>query len=488
MGTRATLLTAAGMALALLLAAVPGQARGPDPDRDAARAAERLQRDQSRITERADEAAARFAAERARIEERAVREPAKAAEDLAKLEADRVREQQKIAEDAAKAQEDYTENAAKAAEDAAEDLSRMTEDSSGDGSNHGSSEQIRDIADSEGAEHDADGFPVRRGELVAIDLAPATLAAAQARGFRVIETQHLASLARDVVRLATPQGVTSLEARGQLLAIDPQAVVDLVHYYGLNLTAGSHGRRVRGPQTAATAPARALSIGMIDTSVTRHAALAGVTLVPWNAGALAGAPVEHGTAVASILAHEGGTRIFSANIFRGPAGRPFTSADVIAAALEWMIAQHVPVVNMSLAGPRNAILDRLIRDALAGGHQVVAAAGNGGPTAPPAYPAAVPGVIAVTAVDKDLRIYRYANHGRYIAVAARGVGVVAARSSGGYAEFNGTSFATPHVAGWIARCRAGGSSAEACRERLRQSARDLGPSGFDDIYGNGLID
>lgn len=486
MDTRRTLLTITGMAL--ILVAAPGQARGPDPDRDAAQAQERLQRDQSRISERADQAAARFAQERARIEERAVRDPDKAAQDLAKLEADQLRERQKIAEDAAKAQQDYADDSAKAAQDAAESLARLTEDSGTDSGNHGSSAQIRDLADSEGAEHDAEGYPVRRGELVAIDLSPATLVAAQARGFRVIETQRLESLSRDVVRLAAPQGVTSLEARGQLLAIDPQAVVDLVHYYGLNLTAGSHGKRVRSPQSAAASRARPLSIGMIDTSVTRHAALAGATVVPWSAGNLTGAPVEHGTAVASILASEGGTRIFSANIFRGPAGRPFTSADVIAQALEWMIAQHVPVVNMSLAGPRNAILDRLIRDALASGHQVVAAAGNGGPTAPPAYPAAVPGVIAVTAVDKDLHIYRYANHGRYIAVAARGVGVVAARSAGGYAEFNGTSFATPHVAGWIARCRADGTTADACRDRLRQSARDLGASGFDEVYGNGLID
>ena len=473
-------------ALALVLAAAPGAARGPDPDRDPARAQDRLARDQSRLAERADQAAARVAQERARIEERAIRDPDKAAQDLAKLEADQAREQLKIAEDAAKAQQDFAEDSAKAAEDLAR-LDDRLGSSGDDGGNHGSSEQIRDLGDTEGAEHDVEGYAVRRGELVAIDLAPATLAAAQARGFRVIETQRLESLSRNVVRLAAPAGMSSLDARGQLLEIDPQAVVDLVHYYGLNLTAGSHGRRVRQPQAVPT-HRQQLAIGMIDTAVTRHTALAGTMVVPWSAGNLVGAPVEHGTAVASILANEGGNRIYSANIFRGTAARPFTSADVIAQALEWMIAQDVPVVNMSLAGPRNTVLDRLIRDAVAGGHQVIAAAGNGGPTAPPAYPAAVPGVIAVTAVDKDLHIYRYANHGRYIAVAARGVGVIAARSAGGFAAFDGTSFATPHVAGWMARCRASGSGADACRDRLRQSARDLGASGFDDVYGHGLID
>lgn len=483
-----TLLIVPGMALAIALAAGQGLAGGPDPDRDVARAQEQLERDQQRIAERADEVAARIAEERARIEERAIRDPDKAAEDLAKLEADSIRENEKIAEDAAKAAQDLAEESAKAAEDAAEARAERSEESGYDDGNHGSSEQIRDLGASEGAEHDEEGYPIRRGELVAIDLSSSTLSAAQARGFRVIETQRLESLSRNVVRLAVPQGLSSLEARSQLLAIDPRAVVDLVHYYGLNLTAGSHGKRTRAPKVATRIHSPPLTIGMIDTSVTRHASLAEAEIVPWAAGNLASAPVEHGTAVASILANEGGTRIYAANIFRGPSSRPFTSADVIAQALEWMIAHDVPVVNMSLAGPRNAILDRLIRDALARGHQVVAAAGNGGPTAPPAYPAAVPGVIAVTAVDKDLHIYRYANHGRYISVAAKGVAVVAARSAGGFAEFNGTSFATPHVAGWMARCRADGTSAGACSERLRQAARDLGPSGFDDIYGHGFID
>ena len=110
------------------------------------------------------------------------------------------------------------------------------------------------------------------------------------------------------------------------------------------------------------------------------------------------------------------------------------------------------------------------------------------PSAPPAYPAAVPGVVAVTAVDGRQQVYRYANRGRYITVAARGVDVVAAHAPGGLARFSGTSFASPHVAAWIARCRAGGSDAAQCETRLRREARDLGTAGFDEIYGFGLVD
>lgn len=468
---------------ALGVLSAPGlpSARERDPD-TASRAQERMDRDLSRTAQRSEEMATRYAEERARITERAIREPDKAASDLAKLDADYAREQQKVSEDVAKISEDF----AKKTEDGSREATELAERSD-DPSAAGSSQMIRDLGESEGAEHDEHGFPVRRGELVGIDLRPTTLEVAQTRGFRVIERQHLEALGRDVIRISVPAGMTALDGRKALHEIDPEAVVDLVHYYGLNLTAGGHGRRIKGGAPLPHA-AGSLSVGVIDTAIQRHPALGNARLVPWQDGNQPGAPVAHGTAVASLIAGEGDATIYSANIFRGPANRPFTSADVIAQALEWTLAQGAPTINMSLAGPRNAILDRLIRDALAGGRTIVAAAGNGGPTAPPAYPAAVPGVVAVTAVDKDLRIYRYANRGRYITVAAHGVDVVAANAPGGYARFTGTSFATPHVTGWLARCRSAGKSASTCNDQLRRSAHDLGGTGFDEIYGYGVID
>lgn len=478
------LLTFSGIC-ALALAGPHVSASDRDPDAGS-RAQEKLDRDLSRAAERADQNAARYAEERARIEERAIREPDKAAADMAKLDADYAREQTKAAEDAAKVQEDFAKDSQKEAQDAAEEASKLAERSD-DGGSSGSSHLIRDLGDSEGAEHDERGFPVRRGELVGIDISPDTVKAAEARGFHVIERRKLDSLDREVIRIAAPDGMSALDARKAINDIDPAAVVDYVHYYGLSLTAGGHGRRAHAPALAQHAAA-ALSVGVIDTAVARHPGLSDARIIAWQDGSLPGAPANHGTAVASLIAREGHATIYSANIFRGPANRPFTSADVIAEALEWTLAQGVPTINMSLAGPRNAILDRLIRDALAKGRTVVAAAGNGGPTAPPAYPAAVPGVVAVTAVDKDMRVYRYANRGRYIAVAAQGVDVVAANAPGGYARFTGTSFATPHVAGWLARCRATGSSASACTDQLRRTARDLGTSGQDDVYGYGVID
>lgn len=452
-------------------------AREPDGTREASRAQDRLDRELQRASERSQKLDMRTAQDRLRIEADAIKDPAKAAENLAKLEADTAREQQKIAEDQVKAQEDFAEEIAKASE----------ADDDRDRSSGGNSEQMRDLGEAENAEHDKDGFPVRRGELVALDLSAPTLNAMQAKGFRVIETRKIDDLGREVFRLAAPEGMAALTAREELRRIDPTAVADLVHYYGLNMMAGTRAVPLRKAPKLASRPA-SLTVGMIDTSVTSHPALKSTRLIPWSDGNLVKAPVEHGTAVASLLAGEGSATIYTANIFRGTAERPFTSADVIAEALGWMLSHKVATVNMSLAGPRNAVLDRVIRDASSKGLQVVAAAGNGGPTAPPAYPAALPGVIAVTAVDKDRRIYRYANHGKYIAVAAHGVAVTAARSGGGYARFDGTSFATPHVTAWVARCRGTGGDAAACRSKLQTTARDAGPQGFDEIYGHGVID
>jgi subtilisin family serine protease len=154
-----------------------------------------------------------------------------------------------------------------------------------------------------------------------------------------------------------------------------------------------------------------------------------------------------------------------------------------------MVQQKVAVINISLAGPRNRILDALVRKASSMGYVIVAAAGNGGPGAPPAYPAALPEVVAVTAVDESRRIYRYANQGDYIRVAAIGVDVAAAAPGGATVRQSGTSFATPHIAVWMARCthRKGFAARPACIKRLESEARDLGTPGRDTVYGFGII-
>ena len=95
-------------------------------------------------------------------------------------------------------------------------------------------------------------------------------------------------------------------------------------------------------------------------------------------------------------------------------------------------------------------IERRLADARARGIILVAAAGNAGPNSPPLFPAADPNVIAVTATDEDDRIFRAANRGNHIAVAAPGVDLWLPTLDGDYRMTSGTSFAAAEVSGVIA--------------------------------------
>lgn len=462
-----------GCLLVSTSAASADPGRGGGVDRS-----DRVTQDIDRAAERAAREEVRFQEERAKIESRSAEDPQRAAEDLAKLEEDRREEVQKAAEEAQKQASEAAEEAEKAAADMAEDAAK-------NGGMTGSSSGMRDVATSENPDRDSRGYPVRRGEIVALDLTPDGLNRVQTKGFRLIAREDLAALGGSVTRLALPSGKEPEAAIAELAKAEPEATFDYTHYYTSQV---SPSGTVKG-SSRSDLPRRSgnFSVGMIDTGIASHPALSALQIIArdFSHGQTA-IPTGHGTAIASILVSDGARKLHVANIFRGSDGRQFTSADSIASALEWMVGNRVPVVNMSLSGPRNAILDRLIQRSSTRGTVIVAAAGNGGPSAPPAYPAALPSVIAVTAVDANLRIYRYANQGPYLDVAARGVNEPAARASGGTALFSGTSFATPHVAAWMANCMTG-AGADDCTRRLVASARDIGPPGFDPVYGHGFV-
>ena len=77
-------------------------------------------------------------------------------------------------------------------------------------------------------------------------------------------------------------------------------------------------------------------------------------------------------------------------------------------------------MTISLVGPRNPVLERGIAAAQGKGVVVVAAVGNDGPAAPPAYPASYKGVVAVTAVDKRDRALIEAGRALHLEYAAPG--------------------------------------------------------------------
>jgi subtilisin family serine protease len=165
------------------------------------------------------------------------------------------------------------------------------------------------------------------------------------------------------------------------------------------------------------------------------------------------------------------------------------ASDVVAEAFAWLVQEEVPVINVSLVGPPNRVLEGVVQRVIAGGHIVVAAVGNDGPAAPPLYPAAWPGVIGVTGVDARRHVLAEAERGPQVKFAAPGAQMAAAKRPSGYTLVRGTSFAAPIVAGLLALNLPAPDTGAADRavEALAREAVDLGNPGPDPVYGFGLV-
>ena len=126
--------------------------------------------------------------------------------------------------------------------------------------------------------------------------------------------------------------------------------------------------------------------------------------------------------------------------------------DNINPAIKWAVDQDADVINMSL-GIRHTggglPHEDVIRYALSHGVTVVAASGNDG-TDTKYYPGALPGVIAVGAVDDTGQVASFTSYGAPITVVAPGVNVLSSYARGRYAVASGTSQASPCVAGAVA--------------------------------------
>ena len=165
-------------------------------------------------------------------------------------------------------------------------------------------------------------------------------------------------------------------------------------------------------------------------------------------------------------------------------GESVTDTVAFLNALDWMADSGVRLVNMSFTGPRDDLVQKKIESMSARGVVFAAAAGNEGPAAEPAYPAAYPQVIAVTAVTKELRNYPYANRGDHIDIAAPGVGIWTAWPDAKEGYRSGTSFASPLVTGVLAIYPPDVLRSPKKSLLDRVGVTDLGPR---PIYGRGLL-
>lgn len=368
--------------------------------------------------------------------------------------------------------------------------------------------KIRDLLRDHGDRIEADpaGEPIIRNQVLAISPSAALLVAARGAGFSILRERSLAGLDIGITVLRPPAGVPAGRALERLRALDPAGIFDFNHVYmeGGEL-AGSNGAGMSATGDA-SAPGSVLStattldvavsgrIGLIDGGVDAGASVFRQTPIrSWGCEGRSQAS-PHGTAVASLMVGQGdgfrsaasGLTLYAADVYCGAATGG--SVDSIADAFAWLAGERVAVVNISLVGPSNRLLERLVDSMLVRGHVIVAAVGNDGPAAAPLYPAAYPGVIGVTGVDAGRRVLPEAGRGQHVAFAAPGADLLAA-GVGGYMIVRGTSFAAPIVAGLLAAYLAVPApvTGRQAIARLVAEATDLGAPGPDPVFGNGLV-
>ncbi|WP_245461922.1 S8 family serine peptidase [Shinella sp. JR1-6] len=367
--------------------------------------------------------------------------------------------------------------------------------------------------------------PVRRpvvvperaqNEIVATGLDEGALAGLTQDGFVIDSRIEVALVGGEMVRLIVPRGMTLEAARAAVSARSATAAVDFNHFYQPQAAEAEKAACVRescglvrhmvgwptGGDGSGMACLKPQRIGLIDTAINAdHAVLAKARLEVLSLGDEKGAASgeQHGTAVAALLVGAPGSRVPGllpeAEVVAVDAFQRFRkTADIanvydLVRALDLLVQRDIRVVNLSLTGPANMLLERAVAAAASRGIIMVAAAGNDGPNAEPVYPAAYEHVIAVTAVDKARNPYRRAVRGDHIDIAAPGVGVWTAASVSGARQKSGTSFAAPFVTAAVSVLLTAkpGLSPGAVEAELMKSAEDIGKPGKDAVYGWGLL-
>ncbi|WP_377704075.1 S8 family serine peptidase [Pseudoduganella sp. UC29_71] len=386
-------------------------------------------------------------------------------------------------------------------------------------------ERIAGLLRQHRAELEADprGEPMVRGQILAWSPSAQGLAAAQAAGLAVDGEQVIDGGERMAV-LRVPAGTATAAALAQLRMLDPDGAYDFNHVY---MGSGAAGGNPAGAGTAAGAVAAAgaaraaaaaagtaaaagagagmdaaarggagARVGLVDGGVERgHEVFQDSSIVRWGCDGAAH-PSQHGTAVAALMVGQSSrfkgvapqAALYAADIYCDSATGG--SAARVAAALGWMAREQVAVVNLSLVGPPNQILERVVAGMVRRGYLLVAAVGNDGPAAPPLYPASYPGVVGVSGVDKRGRPLPEAARGPQVMFAAPGSQMVsAAVGTPPYRVVRGTSFAAPIVAALLAGALPR-PAPDAAREALAALARQAvgaAPGTQSNETGHGVL-
>ena len=211
----------------------------------------------------------------------------------------------------------------------------------------------------------------------------------------------------------------------------------------------------------------------------------------------------HGTHVAGTIAQSTNNAVGTVGLAWGAKLMPvkvlsangWGSTAGVAAGIRWAADNGAEVINLSLGGPRNSgVLQRAVDHARSKGAIIVAAAGNSGGKV--GYPGASAGVIGVSATDSNDALAWFSSRGKGVDIAAPGVNVTQQTICDKgrnrceiFPAYNGTSMASPHVAGAAALLVGlGVTDADAVEAILTDNAKVLDDSsGGRAKFGAGLL-
>ncbi|MDN3380743.1 MULTISPECIES: S8 family serine peptidase [unclassified Pseudoalteromonas] len=313
----------------------------------------------------------------------------------------------------------------------------------------------------------------------------------------IVSVKNYNALNMSLVRFNTPQGVNSKNELLKALNLDESAILDRNHIY--QAQTGEPALKVTQKKSIAPYCTQSVKIGMIDSAInTKHSAFKGANIITQSFLPKGlSSPNLHGTAIAGLITGKGANlspllssaKLYSAEVFyRQSDYAQGATLFAIVEALNWLVSNKIPVINMSLTGPNNAVLEASITAAIKQNVLIIAAAGNQGPASQPLYPGAYKSVIAVSAIDSKNQIYRWSNKGDYIDFTAFGVNVVTSQGNGKFGRESGTSMAAPHVSAALSclLLKHDNNKTKALTE-LTSLAIDLGEQGKDTTFGYGAI-